>query len=130
MIDKARLFETDDELGPHEVPASILNLRCKACERENFYRISEMQDIPGTPISFSTRKSSYTLMRSQNRLSRAANTWAARDPLKDTHPRRAYQYSPMARPTHNHSARVLVQPDGVCCMPSSFAWRWLPDRVR
>jgi hypothetical protein len=74
MIDKARLFETDGELGPHEVPASILNLRCKACERENFYRISDMQDIPGTPISFSTRRSSYTLMRSQNRWSRAANT--------------------------------------------------------
>jgi hypothetical protein len=73
MIDKARLFETEDELGPHELPASILNLRCKACERENFYRISDMQDIPGTP--FSTRaRSSYTLMRSQNRLSRAANT--------------------------------------------------------
>jgi hypothetical protein len=75
MIDKARLFEIDDELGEHEMPTSILNLRCKACERENFYRISDVQDIPGTPISFSARRQSpYTLMRSQNRLSKAANT--------------------------------------------------------
>jgi hypothetical protein len=75
MIDKARLMEIDDQLGHHEVRASILNLRCKACERENFYKISDVQDVPGTPLSFAARaRSSSTLLRSQNKLSRAANT--------------------------------------------------------
>jgi hypothetical protein len=75
MMDKASLLEIDDQLGHHEAPASILNLRCKACERENFYKISDVQEILGTPLSFAARaRPSSTLLRSQNKLSRAANT--------------------------------------------------------
>jgi hypothetical protein len=75
MMDKASLLEIDDQLGHHELPASILNLRCKACERENFYKISDVQEILGTPLSFAARaRPSSTLLRSQNKLSRAANT--------------------------------------------------------
>jgi hypothetical protein len=75
MIDKTKSLEINDQRGHHEVPASILNLRCKACERENLYKVSDVQDIPGTPLSFAARaRSSSTLLRSQNKLSRAANT--------------------------------------------------------
>lgn len=75
MIDKTTVFEIEDALGQQEMPASILNLRCKACEKENFYKISEVKEFLGTPLSFATRaRSSSTLLRSRNKLSRAANT--------------------------------------------------------
>lgn len=60
----------------HTVDAflSPFNLRCRACTKENFYRIAEIVDIEGTPRSSAQRSGAPSpLMRPPAALARAAN---------------------------------------------------------
>lgn len=58
-----------------DVFSSPFNLRCKACSKENFYRIAEIVDIEGAPRLLSQRSGAPSpLMRSRVALSRVANS--------------------------------------------------------
>jgi hypothetical protein len=52
----------------------IFNLRCKACEKENFYGAKDVSNIQGTPRSVRPRpRAATTLMRPHLKLARTAN---------------------------------------------------------
>src|ERR1700728_500623 len=52
MVDRAVIFDVDDRSIRQEMRALVLNLRCKACVKENLYGISDIKEICGTPLSF------------------------------------------------------------------------------
>jgi hypothetical protein len=50
-----------------------LNLRCRICQKENFYKMSDIREIDETPISFAVRdRPSVARLRPQAKLSKAA----------------------------------------------------------
>jgi hypothetical protein len=68
-------------LAAHQAEASepaaetqpiVFNLRCKACEKENFYGAKDVANIHGTPRSARPR-SAGSLMRPNLKLARTAN---------------------------------------------------------
>jgi cytochrome c5 len=64
--------ETSEVAG--EINPVVFNLRCKACEKENFYGAKDVVEIQGTPRSPRPRAhSAVSLLRSQIKLSRTAN---------------------------------------------------------
>jgi len=57
-----------------EALLSLFNLRCRACSKENFYRVSEIVDIEGTPrLTSHGSHVSASLLRPSAGLSRVAN---------------------------------------------------------
>jgi hypothetical protein len=38
-----------------EIRTGVANLRCRVCEKEDFYRLSEVVEMHGTPKSLTTR---------------------------------------------------------------------------
>ena len=52
----------------------VFNLRCKACEKENFYGAKDVSNIHGTPRSARPRpRATAPLLRSDIKLARTAN---------------------------------------------------------
>jgi hypothetical protein len=50
-----------------------LNLRCRICEKENFYKMSDIKEIEETPISSTVRqRPSASRLRPQAKLSKTA----------------------------------------------------------
>jgi hypothetical protein len=57
-----------------EIQPVVFNLRCKACEKENFYGAKDVTNIIGTPRSARPRpRSAGSLMRPDLKLARTAN---------------------------------------------------------
>jgi hypothetical protein len=57
-----------------EVQPVIFNLRCKACEKENFYGAKDVVNIQGTPRSARPRaRAAASLLRPDLKLARTAN---------------------------------------------------------
>jgi hypothetical protein len=57
----------------NEVSFPSLNLRCRICEKENFYKISDIREIEETPSSSAVReRPSPSRLRPQAKLSKAA----------------------------------------------------------
>ncbi|HUO35264.1 MAG TPA: hypothetical protein VMU43_09755 [Candidatus Acidoferrum sp.] len=69
---RARAGEAEDASAPQQRRSTMLNVRCHACEREYFYRPSDVVEMEGSPwappASTSTR-----LHRSRTRFARAAS---------------------------------------------------------
>src|SRR5271156_295289 len=52
----------------------VFNLRCKACEKENFYGAKDVADIHGTPrLARSRARAKASLLRPEIKLARTAN---------------------------------------------------------
>jgi hypothetical protein len=57
-----------------ELHPVVFNLRCKACEKENFYGAKDVVNIQGTPRAARPRpRSTGSLMRPDIKLARTAN---------------------------------------------------------
>jgi hypothetical protein len=57
-----------------EIQPVVFNLRCKACERENFYGAMDVAKIHGTPRAARLRpRSAGSLLRPDLKLARTAN---------------------------------------------------------
>ena len=57
----------------NEVNFPSLNLRCRICEKENFYKMSDIREIEETPSSSASReRPSSSRLRPQAKLSKAA----------------------------------------------------------
>jgi hypothetical protein len=57
-----------------EIQPVVFNLRCKACEKENFYGAKDVANIHGTPRSARPRpRSAGSLLRPDLKLARTAN---------------------------------------------------------
>src|SRR5580693_9493143 len=60
--------------APGERQPVVFNLRCKACEKENFYGANDLVTIQGTPRSARPRpRAAAQLLHSQLKLARTAN---------------------------------------------------------
>lgn len=58
----------------NEVSFPSLNLRCRICEKENFYSMSDIREIEETPSASTAReRPSPTRLRPQVKLSKTAN---------------------------------------------------------
>ena len=65
--------ESDDSGAGNEAGFPTLNLRCRICEKENFYKISDVREIDETADSSSVReRPSAARLRPQAKLSKAA----------------------------------------------------------
>jgi len=52
----------------------VFNLRCKACEKENFYGAKDVADIHGTPrLARPRARAKASLLRPEIKLARTAN---------------------------------------------------------
>jgi hypothetical protein len=74
-VEKALLAHQPEasEAAPESLPV-VFNLRCKACEKENFYGAKDVTKISGTPRSARPRaRSAASLMRPDIKLARTAN---------------------------------------------------------
>lgn len=68
-IHQAAVSEATGEIQP-----VVFNLRCKACEKENFYGAKDVVNISGTPRSARPRaRVTGSLMRPDIKLARTAN---------------------------------------------------------
>jgi hypothetical protein len=57
-----------------EIQPVVFNLRCKACEKENFYGGKDVANIQGTPRAARPRpRSAGSLLRPDIKLARTAN---------------------------------------------------------
>ena len=57
-----------------EIQPVVFNLRCKACEKENFYGAKDVANIHGTPRAARPRpRSAGSLLRPDIKLARTAN---------------------------------------------------------
>jgi hypothetical protein len=69
---EARSEPSADSAG-NEGNYPSLNLRCRVCEKENFYKLSDIREIEETPVSSMVRqRPSPTRLRPLGRLSKAA----------------------------------------------------------
>ena len=65
--------EPSDSVAGDEARFPSLNLRCRVCEKENFYRITDIREIEETYNSAPVReRPSPTRLRPQAKLSKAA----------------------------------------------------------
>ena len=65
--------EASDSGAGNEAGFPSLNLRCRICEKENFYRMSDIREIEEVHSSAATReRPSPTRLRPQAKLSKAA----------------------------------------------------------
>ena len=72
-LKRARARETENSSGSQESRPPKLNLRCHACEREYYYTLAEVTEIPGTPLKDrSLSGSSAKLLRAQAKKARVA----------------------------------------------------------
>jgi len=70
-LQRVRSGEAEETAGPQQRRSSMLNVRCHACEREYFYRLSDVVELEGSPWSPVSSASS-RLLRSRNKIARAA----------------------------------------------------------
>jgi hypothetical protein len=73
IANKGVLPESSDSGAGTEASFPALNLRCRICEKENFYKMSDIREIEEAPSSSAVReRPSPTRLRPQAKLSKTA----------------------------------------------------------
>jgi hypothetical protein len=73
IANKLIVLEPSDSGAGDLARFPTLNLRCRICEKENFYKLSDIREIDETPSSSAVReRPSPTRLRPQAKLSKAA----------------------------------------------------------
>ncbi len=71
---KAEISEGIDFEPVREINSSVFNLRCKVCEKENFYGPRDILEIEGTPrLTRLKARAIGSLLRPAMKLARSAN---------------------------------------------------------
>jgi hypothetical protein len=73
IASKGAMADPSDSGAADPARFPTLNLRCRICEKENFYKLSDIREIEETPSSPALReRPSPTRLRPQAKLSKAA----------------------------------------------------------
>ena len=73
IVNKEVLPESSASSDGNEARFPSLNLRCRVCEKENFYKMSDIREIEETPIPSTVRqRPSPSRLRPQAKLSKTA----------------------------------------------------------